>query len=136
MLLPGLESAFVLRADLARWIADYERAWRTPGTAPLEQLFSPDATYSAAPFDEPLRGLDAIASFWEAERDSADEAFTLAWEPAAVEGDVGVARIEIHYAGPPARVYRDLWIVVLDRAGRCSAFEEWPFFPEQPRVSG
>jgi ketosteroid isomerase-like protein len=122
--------------DLAGWIADYERAWRTPGTAVLGQLFSPDATYSAAPFEDPLDGLEEIASFWEAERESADEPFTLTWEPVAIEGEVGVARVEVHYTGPPARVYRDLWIVVLDRDRRCTAFEEWPFFPKQPRVIG
>jgi hypothetical protein len=40
----------VERHDLARWIGGYERAWRTPGTAQLEQLFTSDATYVASPF--------------------------------------------------------------------------------------
>jgi hypothetical protein len=53
--------------DLAGWIERYERAWRTPGTAPV-------------------------------------------------------------------RVYRDLWVVTLDRDGLCIAFEEWPFFPGRPRT--
>ena len=30
------------------------------------------------------------------------------------------------------RVYRDLWVGTLGPEGRCSAFEEWPFFPGQP----
>jgi hypothetical protein len=60
--------AVVTRADLARWIESYERAWRTAGTEPIGELFPPAATYRAAPFDEPLRGLDAVAAFWEAER--------------------------------------------------------------------
>jgi hypothetical protein len=58
-----------------------------------------------------------------------DEVFALVWEPVAVEGDVGVARIEVRYGDPPTRVSRDLWIVTLDHDGRCTAFEEWPFFP-------
>ncbi len=120
------------RGDLARWVAAYERAWRTPGTEPLEHLFTPDATYSAGPFEEPVRGREAIASFWEAERDGPDEPFTMSWEAVAVEGDVGVARVEVRYDGPPARTYRDLWIVELGGDGHCRAFEEWPFFPGQP----
>jgi hypothetical protein len=51
----------VTRDDLRRWIADYQRAWRTGGTEPLRTLFA---------------------------------------------------------AG-----------------GRCTAFEEWPFWPEQSRVA-
>lgn len=120
--------------DLADWIDRYERAWRTPGTAPLERLFAEDAAYSAAPFEEPLRGRTAIASFWEAEREGSDEVFDLSWQPVAVQGSVGVARLEVSYAGPPAHLYRDIWIVELDESGRCVAFEEWPFFPGQPRV--
>ncbi len=123
-------------ADLAAWVADYERLWRTPGTTGLRELFAAEATYLAAPFDPPIRGLEAIASFWEAEREGAEEEFTLDWEPVAVEGDVGVARIQVRYAGPPERVYRDLWIITLDGEGRCVAFEEWPFFPGQARSAG
>ncbi len=122
-------------ADLARWIDRYEQAWRTPGTELLEQLFAPSATYVAAPFGPAIRGLAAIASFWEAEREGADEVFSMDWEPVAVEHNVGVARVEVRYGDPPTRVYRDLWIVRLDRGGLCSAFEEWPFFPGQPRIA-
>ncbi|HEY2317719.1 MAG TPA: nuclear transport factor 2 family protein [Solirubrobacteraceae bacterium] len=120
------------RSDLARWIDAYERAWRMAGTAALEPLFSAQASYRNAPFAEPVIGLEAIAAFWEAERDRPDEPFTMRWEPVAVEGDVGVARVEVTYAEPSPHVYRDLWVITLDRDGRCRAFEEWPFFPGQP----
>jgi SnoaL-like domain len=118
--------------DLARWIDLYERAWRAPGTALLDELFAEAATYRPAPFEEPVRGRAAIATLWEAERDGPDEVFELRWQPVAIQGDVGVARVEVRYAGPPAAVYRDVWIVTLDHEGRCAAFEEWPFFPGQP----
>ena len=64
----------------AGWIAAYESAWRTAGTAPLGRLFTEDATYQAAPFDEPLAGVGAIARFWEDEREGPDEVFTLTSE--------------------------------------------------------
>jgi hypothetical protein len=119
------------RADLARWIESYERAWRTAGTGTLETLFTADAVYRNAPFAEPVVGLPAIAAFWEAERDGPGEPFTMSWEPVAVEGGVGVARIEVSYDAPEPHVYRDLWIVTLEVDGRCRAFEEWPYFPGQ-----
>ncbi len=52
----------------------------------------------------------------------------------ALDGDTAVVRVEVHYAGPPPKEYRDLWVLGFDRAGRCRSFEEWPFWPGRPRV--
>src|SRR2546423_15720370 len=120
------------QADIANWVAAYERAWRTAGTDPLAELFTPDATYQMAPFQERHRGLGAIAELWEAEREGPDEVFTLETEIVAVEGDTGVVRCEVDYGEPNRRVYRDIWIVHLDEDGRCFHFEEWPFWPGRP----
>ncbi len=116
------------------WISAYEAAWRTEGTRTLRELSTADATYRAAPFDDPLVGLDAIAQFWEDEREGPDEGFTLNFEIVAARRDTAVARLEAVYIGPPKRTYRDLWIITLTDDGRCSAFEEWPFHPGQART--
>ena len=123
------------RSRLSAWIERYERAWRSPGTGTLGDLFAPDATYRPTPFDAPLTGVPAIAAFWEDEREGPEEAFTLTAEIVALEGDTGVARLEVTYGDPATRRYRDLWIITLGADGRCTAFEEWPFFPGQPRVA-
>jgi ketosteroid isomerase-like protein len=122
------------REQLEAWIAGYERAWRTPGTEALAELFTPDASYSTAPFERPHVGLEAIAEMWVREREGPDEPFEMQSEVIAVQAEVGVARIEVRYGGPRRQEYRDLWIVRLDGDGRCSAFEEWPFWP--PGSSG
>jgi SnoaL-like domain len=124
----------VIIEDLRRWIEAYERAWRTPGTAPLAELFADEATYTPGPYDPVLAGRERIAAFWDAEREGADEAFTLSWEPVAIDGSTGVARVEVRYGPPRPREYRDLWIVTLDADRRATAFEEWPFHPGQPLV--
>lgn len=108
------------------WIAGYERAWRTPGAEPLAGLFSADASYLQGPYREPVVGLPAIARMWEAEREGPDEAFEMTGEVVAVDGDVAVARIEVHYG---EQEFRDLWIMRFGADGRCTAFEEWPFSP-------
>ncbi len=77
------------------WIVAYETAWRTEGTSTLVQLFTEDATYQAAPFDEPLAGVEAIARFWEGERQGPDEVFTLQSDIVAAQGDTAVARVEV-----------------------------------------
>jgi ketosteroid isomerase-like protein len=119
----------------AAWIVAYERAWRSEGTSALDHLFTADATYQAAPFEEPLAGSDAIARFWEDEREGPEEVFTLDSEIVAAQGDTAVARVEVVYGDPPRRTYRDLWIIALTEDGRCRHFEEWRFHPGQARTA-
>ena len=125
------------RATVASWVAAYERAWRTPGTELLGELFTEDATYQLAPFEPPIAGLAAISQMWERERTRPDEKFVMSSEVVAVDGDVAVVRAKVRYHEPSPHEYRDLWIIHFADDGRCLAFEEWPFWPGQPRaVSG
>jgi uncharacterized protein (TIGR02246 family) len=126
------------RAELTDWLGRYERAWRSPGTDALAELFTEDATYSTAPYESPHRGLAAIRGMWEAERSGPDEDFEMSSEVVAVQGDTAVARVVVQYLTAKEkegrrhrqrREYRDLWIVRLDESGLCSHFEEWPFWP-------
>jgi hypothetical protein len=117
------------RERLSNWLASYERAWRTPGVDDLAGLFTEDASYSTAPYESPHRGLEAIATMWEAERLGPDEEFQMSSEVIAVEGDTGVVRIEVQYGPPKEKEYRDLWVLRFAEAGLCSHFEEWPFWP-------
>ncbi len=123
------------RRDVEDWLAGYERAWRTAGTGQLSELFAEDATYQLAPYDEPLAGLAAIAQMWEEEREGPDEVFTMTSDLVAVEGDTAVTRVEVAYGDPVSRDYRDLWLMRFSEDGRCVAFEEWPFWTEQPRTA-
>jgi SnoaL-like domain len=118
------------RVGVRAWVELYERAWRTAGTDLLAELFAPEATYQTAPFEEPFRGLPAIAAMWEAGRAGPEEVFTMRSEVVAVEGETGVARVEVGYGDPVSQQYRDLWVVRYDAAGRCITFEEWPFWPK------
>jgi uncharacterized protein (TIGR02246 family) len=117
--------------QVAEWIAAYERAWRTPGTETLAELFTEDATYLTGPYDEPDAGLPAICRMWETERQGPDEAFRMTSEVVAVDGALAVARIEVHYGDPLWQEWRDLWVLRFAADGRCAAFEEWPVSPPQ-----
>jgi predicted DCC family thiol-disulfide oxidoreductase YuxK len=85
-----------------------------------------------SPYEEPFVGLARIGDIWEAEREGADEDFTMTSNLVAVDGDTAVVRIEVRYGGPPAREYRDLWVIRFADDRRALAFEEWPFWPGQP----
>jgi hypothetical protein len=132
----ALEDRFVGHTDAmdkeqaAAWIAGYERAWRSPGTEMLAEVFTTDATYLQGPFDAPLVGLPAIAGMWDEERTGPDEAFEMSSEIIAVDGDTAVARVEVTYGDPVEEEFRDLWIMRFDEDGRCSSFEEWWSSPD------
>jgi len=118
--------------DVAQWVAGYERAWRTPGTEALTELFTPDAVYSPGPYEEPVVGRSAIGVMWERERSGPDEDFAMTSEVVAVDEDTAVVRVEVQYGHPTMEEFRDLWIIGFGADGRCQAFEEWPFAPHPP----
>lgn len=116
------------RAMVGRWVAGYEDAWRSEGTARLAHLFTDDVTYLASPWREPIHGLVALGGFWEAERDGSDELFTMSSAVVAVDGMTAVVRVEVGYEH--GRPWRDLWVLRFAEDGRVAAFEEWPFAPD------
>jgi hypothetical protein len=124
--------ALMDRVQVEQWVTAYERAWRSAGTGGLGDLFSADASYLVSPWARPVVGLPAIADLWEAERDGPDEAFTLASEVVAVDGDTAVVRLAVEYGSRATSRWRDLWVLRFDADGRCTSFEEWPFAPDQP----
>jgi len=124
------------RAVVSRWLAGYEAAWRSPGTAGLGGLFTTDASYQQSPYEPPVTGLDAIARMWEAEREGPREVFTLVTDILAVDGPVAVVRAEVRYGDPLRQEYRDLWVIRLADDGRCTWFEEWPYWPGRPFSAG
>jgi hypothetical protein len=126
---PDRKNPRIDRDGLQRWIAAYVRLWRTPGTDGLSEIFSENATYRPGPFSDTRSGLDAISELWESERLGPDEDFDLTSEAVAIDGDTAVARVEVRYGPPRNLLYRDVWIVTFGSDGRCTAFEEWPFWP-------
>jgi hypothetical protein len=124
------------RAQVERWVALYERLWRSEGTGTLGELFAVDATYIPSPWARPVGGLPAIAALWEAERDGPNEPFTMTSEVVAVDGRTAVVRVAVEYGEPTSSRWRDLWVLRFNAAGRCAAFEEWPFAPDQPDGHG
>ncbi len=125
----------VARSQVKSWIADYERAWRTSGTASLRDLFAEDASYQQTPYAAPILGLIDIASMWEEEREGPDEVFTVTSDIVAVEDDTAVVRVRVEYGDPVSQEYLDLWVIRFDADGRCGSFEEWPFWPDEGRTS-
>lgn len=125
------------RDQFRRWIAGYERAWRSPGTRLLADLFTEDAVYLHSPYAQAVRPRTAIERDWEEQRAGPDEIFSMQAEVLAVaddhpDGPLGIARVVVRYGEPVRQEYLDIWLVWFDATGRARRFEEWPFWPDQP----
>jgi hypothetical protein len=130
------------RGDVDRWLAGYVEAWRTYERERIAALFSADAEYRYHPYDEPVRGRDAIVSSWLGEGDAQgastpDQPGTWQGEyrTFAVDSDVAVAIGSTTYAIEPGgrvdRVYDNCFLLRFDADGRCREFTEW--YAERPR---
>jgi hypothetical protein len=65
--LSGTMGQMTDRMMVARWLAGYQAAWRSPGTDGLAEIFTEDAVYLHSPYEEPVAGLDAIMRMWGTE---------------------------------------------------------------------
>lgn len=119
------------REALDHWLRGYERAWRSPGTDALRELFTEDATYLLSPYQDPVVGLEEIAAMWEREREGPEEVFEMTSEVFAVDGERAVVRVEVHYDDPVEAEFRDIWLLRFE-GGRCAHFEEWAYWPDKP----
>ncbi len=111
------------REQVQRWLDAYVAAWRSYDEAAIRELFAADASYAYHPYDEPLRGIDAILASWLSGRDEPGS-WEAAYAPALLDGDRAIATGETSY--PDAeRVFSNLFELAFDADGRCTRFVEW-----------
>ena len=115
------------RDRVQAWLDAYVKAWRSYDGDAIGALFAADATYAYHPYDEPVRGRDAIVASWLEERDEPGS-WEAAYRPLLLEGDRAVATGETRYAD--GRVFSNLYVMRFDDEGRCTDFVEW--YIEQP----
>ena len=129
------------RAGAQRWLERYVAAWLSYDPAEIAGLFSEDVEYRYHPYDEPVRGRDAVVASWLGD-DTSDEAssrdapgtYDAAYAPVAVDGDVVVATGSSRYRetpeGPVVRTYDNCFVMRFDDDGRCREFTE--YYVERP----
>jgi ketosteroid isomerase-like protein len=116
-------------AEVTRWVAGYERAWRAGDLDAVAELFTEDACYRRSPYEAALVGHAGIRAAW---LEDEGEVFTVVAEPVAVEGRAAVVRLEVRYGDPVHQEYRDLWVLRFAADGRVEDFEEWAYWPGKP----
>jgi hypothetical protein len=116
------------RADVDRWLAAYVAAWKSYDPEAIGALFSDEARYRYHPYDEPLRGREAIVSAWLEDDPDEPGTYEASYEPLAVDGDVAVATGSSTYTHPDGSiraVYDNCFVLRFDGDGRCVEFTEW-----------
>jgi uncharacterized protein (TIGR02246 family) len=108
------------------WLDAYVEAWRTYDPGAIGDLFAEDATYAYHPWDEPLRGREAIVADWLAEQDEPQN-WQAEYRPFVVADRDAVAVGETRYAG--GKTFFNIWQLTFDENGRCEAFVEWYLTP-------
>jgi uncharacterized protein (TIGR02246 family) len=112
---------------VAAWLDRYSQAWGTYDPDQIGALFSEDAVYFYNPFDEPVRGREAIVASWLEEPDEPGT-YEGSYRPLLVAGDQAVARGYSRYLntnGTVADEYDNLFLLAFDADGRCVEYREW-----------
>jgi hypothetical protein len=126
--------AAVARAEVDRWIAAHDAAWRANDPMLIGELFSEGGVYHLGPFegpwrgmDGPFRGRDAIVRGWLAGADPS-ERFEAVHEVLAIVGRRSIVSREITYLGTdgrPEERYGCVWLLDFDADARCREYQEW-----------
>ena len=109
-------------AELQAWLDAYVQAWRSYDREAITALFADDAAYAYHPYDEPLRGREAIADSWLGDRDEPGS-WEASYRPLMFDGDRAIATGETRYAD--GNVFSNLFVMRFDASGRCDEFVEW-----------
>ena len=117
---------------LEAWLEAYGRAWETRDPDAVVELFSPGATYRETPFDEEMRGREAIRRYWQQipdhQRDVEFGYEVELVEPAVVRWWSAYTRIR-----DGQRVRLDgVFLLEFDGDGRCIRLREWWHADETP----
>ena len=120
------------RAALEEWLSAYVEAWRSYDREAIRALFSEDVEYRYHPYDEPLRGREAVVESW---LDDPDEpsSWEAGYEPVAIDEDVAVATGTSTYSdadGTVRALFHNCFVMRFGDDGRCREFTEW--YVEQP----
>ncbi|MFN8420261.1 MAG: nuclear transport factor 2 family protein [Anaerolineae bacterium] len=114
-------------ASVSKWLRDYISAWESYDPAAIGALFSENAGYRYNPYDEPVRGRQAIIENWLENRDDPNT-YKAEYTPIAVDGEVAVAQGRTQYFdsdGMFLRQFDNIFVIRFDSEGRCLDFCEW-----------
>ena len=128
------------RDAVNRWLDDYVAAWKSYDPEAIGALFSDEVEYRFHPYDDPVRGRNAVVEAWLGESDhegapgrDAEGTYDGSYRAVAVDGEVGVATGESlcsEEPGGPVFQWDNCFVMRFDSEGRCREFTE--YFAKRP----
>jgi hypothetical protein len=116
------------RTAVSAWLDAYVAAWKSYDPAAIGDLFTADAAYAYSPFDEPIRGREAIVASWLDQPD-APGTYDARYEPVAIEGGLAIATGRSRYVEADGTTPRDefdnVFLLRFAADGRCAEYREW-----------
>ena len=128
------------RDDVQGWLERYVAAWLAYDAPAIGELFTAEAEYRYHPWDEPLKGRDAIVADWlrpagDAANRDRPGTVEARYSCYAADGDravaVGVTEYRDEPGGPVSRRYENVWLLELAADGRCRSFIEYCMQPKR-----
>src|ERR687887_2097482 len=118
------EEASMDQASVQGWLDRYIEAWRTYDRDRIGDLFTDDAQYRYHPWDEPVRGREAIVDSWIDEPDD-PTTWQASYAPYVVDGPRAVATGVSRYDdGNTKREYHNVFLLEFADDGRAQRFTE------------
>jgi ketosteroid isomerase-like protein len=122
--------------DVDRWLQSYVDAWKTYDRDRISALFSEDIEYRYHPYDDPIKGREAVVASWLGEGDNPDASardpegtYDATYRAIAADGDVAIATGKSIYTTEPGgeidKVFHNCFVMRFDDQGRCREFTEW-----------
>jgi hypothetical protein len=117
------------KSAVVKWLAAYVKAWKSYSPEAIGALFTEDATYSYYPFEEPVRGREAIVASWLNHQDPPGT-YDASYAPIAVDGNIAVAQGRSRYFKDSTqkqltKQWDNVFVIEFDDRGRCRSFSEW-----------
>ena len=119
--------------DVRAWVAAYGDAWMSQDPQKIVKLFTEDATYQERRFRTPIRGIEAIRSYWQDLVHDLQQQVHFEAHQVAVMGEQAFVHWSAHFVWRPINGILELDAVSrisFAPAGRerlrlATAFEEW-----------
>lgn len=119
------------KQDVQHWLDRYGDAWTKGDPEKIVPLFTETASYRETPFDEAMRGREAIKRYWQEGAADAQEHVEFSSQVWAVDGDTAVAGWQAKFTRKPSgkKVKLDgtFRLKLSDVSGSllCESLEEW-----------
>jgi hypothetical protein len=109
-----------------RWLETLKQAWEERDPQAAVNLFSTDAVYRETPFEEPMRGRQAILEYWSHVPKTQDHV-KFDYQMLEVSEERGIARWQASFQRIPTKTHVKLdgiMVVQLNAENQCVLFEE------------